>query len=86
MAVAGEVWVSEDSVSMIYEALTAGARVGLLKVERFKKNRLTRAVDALVEKGWAGAPGCWQPAAGPDLPLNEAERCAEWIRKQWLDH
>lgn len=28
----GLVWVSEDSVSMVYEALTAGAKVGLLEV------------------------------------------------------
>jgi mitochondrial fission protein ELM1 len=81
---AGEVWVSEDSVSMIYEALTAGARLGLLKVRRGKDNRITSAVDALVERGWAGVPGQWQPAAGPDQPLNEAARCADWIKDQWL--
>ena len=38
---AGEVWVSEDSVSMIYEVLTAGAQLGLLKVQRGKENRIT---------------------------------------------
>ena len=31
---AKEVWVTEDSVSMIYEALTSGARVGLLPTPR----------------------------------------------------
>lgn len=86
LAQAGEVWISEDSISMIYEALTSGARVGLLQVERFKRNRLTRAVDSLVERGWVGAPGCWQPAAGPEQPFNEAEHCADWIKQQWLDH
>ncbi|NNM01340.1 MAG: hypothetical protein HKO62_11360, partial [Gammaproteobacteria bacterium] len=30
LAVAGEVWVSADSVSMIYEALTGGGSVGIL--------------------------------------------------------
>ncbi len=30
LARAAQVWVTQDSVSMIYEALTAGAAVGLL--------------------------------------------------------
>jgi len=81
---AGEVWVSEDSVSMIYEVLTAGAQLGLLKVQRGKKNRITCAVDALVDRGWAGVPGQWRLAAGPGQPLNEAARCADWIKDQWL--
>ena len=81
---AGEVWVSEDSVSMIYETLTAGAQLGLLKVQRGKENRITSAVDALVERGWVGAPGQWRLAAGPGQVLNEAARCADWIKDQWL--
>jgi len=84
MAEAGEVWVSEDSVSMLYEALSSGARVGVLKVGRSAANRVTAGVDALVERGWLGRPGDWQPGAGPDRPLNEAGRCAAWVRQQWL--
>jgi hypothetical protein len=83
---AGEVWVSEDSVSMIYEALTAGAPLGLLKVQRGKDNRITSGVDALVERGWVGAPGQWRLAAGPGQALNEAARCADWIKDQWLEN
>jgi mitochondrial fission protein ELM1 len=85
LAKAGEVWVSEDSVSMICEALTAGAKVGLLKVQHHKNSRVGRAVDALVDSGWVGSPGRWQPAAGLQQPLNEAARCADWIKQQWLD-
>jgi len=84
MADAGEVWVSEDSVSMLYEALSSGARVGVLRVGRGAANRVTAAVDALLERGWLGGPGDWQPAAGPEQPLNEAGRCAAWVRQQWL--
>lgn len=82
-AQAAEVWTSEDSISMIYEALTAGARLGLLKVRRGSANRVTAAVDALVDRGWVGRPGDWQPRA-PDRPINEAARCADWIRQTWL--
>lgn len=86
LAQAGEVWVSEDSVSMIYEALTAGARVGLLQVPRGKPGRVSAEIDALVEKGWVGRPGDWRLAPGIDRPLGEAARCAEWIQQKWLVH
>jgi len=84
LAEAGEAWVTEDSVSMIYEALTAGTRVGLLKVGRSHSNRITAGIDAMVKEGWVGVPGHLQLAAGPDQPLNEAQRCADWINEHWL--
>jgi len=84
LAAAGEAWVSEDSVSMVYEALTAGARVGLLQVPRRRANRVTAGVDALVQDQWVAAPGSRQLVAGPPQPLNEAQRCADWIRVHWL--
>jgi mitochondrial fission protein ELM1 len=85
MARAGEVWVTRDSVSMVYEALGSGARVGLLDVPaRGADSRVAAGVDALVERGWVAAPGQWQLAPGPDQPLDEAARCADWIMEQWL--
>ncbi|HED18047.1 MAG TPA: hypothetical protein ENI74_00900, partial [Gammaproteobacteria bacterium] len=84
LAEAGEVWVTEDSVSMIYEALTAGTRVGLLKVMRRRPDRITSGIDAMVRDGWVGAPGHLRLAAGPEQPLNEARHCADWIKKHWL--
>jgi mitochondrial fission protein ELM1 len=85
LAEAGEVWVSEDSVSMIYEALSSGARVGLLPVQRDGSSRVSAGVDALVARRWVAAPGSLQLAAGPPEPLNEAARCAEWITERWLN-
>ena len=84
MARVGEIWVSEDSVSMLHEALSSGARVGLLRVRRTAPNRVTAAVDAMLERDWLGEPGCWQPGTGPGQPLNEAGRCAAWLRDRWL--
>jgi uncharacterized protein len=85
MADAAEVWTSEDSLSMIYEALSAGAPLGLLHVPRRGANRFTRAIDGLVARGWAGRPGEWTPGPGPERPLDEAARCADWIRHRWLN-
>lgn len=84
LAEVGEAWVTEDSVSMIYEALTAGTRVGLLRVKRSQHNRVTAGIDTMVKEGWVGAPGQLRLAAGPDRPLNEAQRCADWINEHWL--
>jgi mitochondrial fission protein ELM1 len=80
---AEEVWVSEDSVSMIYEALSSGARVGLLPVPRLNRSsRVLRGIDELVETGYLTPFFAWQNAGhlrtAPET-LNEAERCAEIV-------
>jgi mitochondrial fission protein ELM1 len=80
---AKEVWVSEDSVSMIYEALSSGARIGLLPVTRLHSHsRVLRGIDELVETGYLTPFSKWQTTGHlPPAPetLNEAERCAEIV-------
>lgn len=81
-------WVTQDSASMVYEALTAGCRVGVLQLDEQADNRISRGVEALREQGLVGAAPDWQLtaiAASPD-GFNEAERCAEAVlQKGWLD-
>ncbi len=77
LTAAGQVWVTEDSVSMLYEALTAGAGVGLLRLPDPRNSRVRRGVDELVAAGWVTPFEAWQP--GLILPrlsvqFNEAER------------
>ncbi|ENV69239.1 ELM1/GtrOC1 family putative glycosyltransferase [Acinetobacter towneri] len=48
MQKAEAVWVTEDSVSMIYEGLTAGCKVGLIQIDRVKEDRITHSVDKLI--------------------------------------
>ncbi|WP_193214214.1 mitochondrial fission ELM1 family protein [Luteolibacter marinus] len=83
LAEAAEVWVTEDSVSMIYEALSSGARVGLLPVPLLKKaGRVARGIDRLVEQGFATRFADWTPSSGlaaPPRVLREADRCAEIV-------
>jgi len=83
---AGQVWVSEDSQSMIYEALTAGARVGLLAVARKRDDRITAAIDQLVKQARIGAPGCFELPEPDGRELNEAQRCARRIRELWFEN
>ncbi len=89
LAAAARVWVSEDSVSMVYEALTSAAEVGLLQVPRRTSNRITRGLDALVADGFAVPYRQWHAGAtlqAPAVLFNEADRCADIIARRWLDH
>jgi uncharacterized protein len=81
------VWVSEDSVSMLYEALTVGAGVGVLGVPRRSYSRVVRGVAALVRDGCVTPFVLWQAgrALRPMRPaLAESDRCARWIVDHWL--
>ena len=80
LAEAADVWVTEDSVSMVYEGLSSGARVGLLPVPRSKPDtRVLRGLGRLVDAGWVTPYERWCPTRGlsaPPQPLQEATRCA----------
>ncbi|MEM9021591.1 MAG: mitochondrial fission ELM1 family protein [Planctomycetota bacterium] len=86
-----EVWVSEDSVSMIYEALSSGARVGLLPVPTAgRPGRVARGVESLVQRGRVVRLAGWlagTPLPEDQPPLQEADRVAAWIMQErsWLN-
>ena len=87
LARAGQVWVSADSVSMVYEALTAGAAVGVLEVPRKRSSRISRGLDKLAGAGWVTPFADWQRQPclkRPSQTFNEAERCARWIVERWF--
>lgn len=80
-------WVSEDSVSMVYEALTAGALTGLLTVPSGKKtSRVQNSVRLLLEQ--ERVVDFSQRDKLFDLQNNntlaEADRCADHIVTHFL--
>jgi hypothetical protein len=83
LSAAAEVWVTEDSVSMIYEALSSGAKVGLLPAPRLKTSaRVLRGLDGLVTDGFLTSFAEWQQTRQLKTPpeiLREADRCAEVV-------
>ncbi|MEE8342806.1 MAG: mitochondrial fission ELM1 family protein [Gammaproteobacteria bacterium] len=87
---ARRVWVTEESVSMVYDALTVGAEVGLISVPKSRSGRVARGVQRLVEDGLVMPFECWRQ--GQELrprteTFDEAARCALWVRDQCLsDH
>lgn len=88
LARAAQVWVTQDSVSMVYEALTSGAAVGLLDVPwRNARDRLARGVEQLVREGLVTPFDAWRAGTAlraPAEPFDEAARCAAWIADRWL--
>jgi mitochondrial fission protein ELM1 len=81
------VWVTEDSVSMIHEALTAGCRVGVLPVRWKKKNnKFKKSIAFLEDKGFVLLFENWVNG-NTEWPVhenfNEARRCADIILRKW---
>lgn len=79
LAKTGCVWVTADSVSMIYEALTSGARTGILAVPERSNDRITAIIKSLDNDGLITTYRDWKRGKFPSPDkqyLNEAERCA----------
>jgi mitochondrial fission protein ELM1 len=84
----GTVWVTADSVSMVYEALSAGCSVGILPVEWLQKdNKFQKSLTILHGKKMIVDFYAWQTGAKmpvpPAEPFNEAVRCAREILRRW---
>ncbi|WP_246589945.1 mitochondrial fission ELM1 family protein [Marinobacterium ramblicola] len=80
-------WVSEDSVSMVYEALSAGCAVGTLTVPWTRQGRLYRGLMSLADQGVISRyqAGRSVELVPPARMFDEAGRCAELIlNRGWL--
>jgi hypothetical protein len=81
----GYVWVSPDSVSMVYEAITSGAAVGCFELTKRQENRIIAGLNNLLDNHLLTSYSQWQRTpilTAPMRPLNEAERAAKWILSQ----
>jgi hypothetical protein len=79
-------WVTADSVSMVYEALTAGVPVGLLAVPPRRNSRVVRGLQQLVSERQVMPFGEWvtgKPLRRPGRDFNAAEQAARWICERW---
>jgi len=81
------VWVTADSISMVYEALSAGCKVGILPVKwKGQDNKFMRSLTALSEKKLIIYLADWlkgHPFPEQERSFNEATRCAKEIIKKW---
>lgn len=86
LARAGSAWISEDSVSMVYEALTAQVAVGLIYVERLRENRVTNGVTKLVSNHQVvrhDPAGRYLQNMRALVGFQEADRCAGQLLSAW---
>ncbi len=87
LASAASAWVTEDSVSMLYESLSAGAATGLLSMPRRVASKSKRNLGGgLLADGLVTSFDAWfngQALTPPSEPLDEAGRCAEQILQKW---
>ena len=87
MQEAEQIWVSEDSISMIYEALTSGAQTGIIRLDKLpgnKSTRVTQEIDRLLAEHRVMTPSFSSSShIESHHALNEADRCARLILKKF---
>ena len=89
LAMAAVIWVSEDSVSMVYEALSSGAKCGLLSLPAVKATRVMNGIARMLAAGMLVYADDWlagTPMPSNAHPLNEARRCARLITRRWYSN
>jgi uncharacterized protein len=80
-------WVTEDSVSMVYEALTAQVAVGLLNMPVNKKSRVSKGIQKLINQGMVARFDflqTYQQKLKTVVGFMEADRCSRWILHAWM--
>ncbi len=78
----GQLWVTRDSVSMVYECITSGAPTGLLDLKPLRTSRVVRDMDFLLAQGWVkdfAHADLTRPLPVNSTRLWEAERGARWL-------
>jgi mitochondrial fission protein ELM1 len=82
-----QVWITGDSISMVYEALSAGCRVGILEVSwKRRDNKFSRSLDYLIAEQRIVTLSQYRKGSAQwceHAPLNEADRCAREILRRW---
>ena len=78
MQKAEAVWVTEDSVSMIFEALTAGCKVGIIKINRLKEDRITCSIDQIIQSNLVSEQTFIEMLVEPHA-FKEADRVATYL-------
>jgi mitochondrial fission protein ELM1 len=88
LSTTAHVWVTEDSVSMVYEALSSGAKVGLLPTPRKStRSRIARGLETLNQDGYLidyNENQADLTAFKNPPPLDEAERVAKIVVERFL--
>ena len=81
------VWVTADSISMVYEAMTAGCTVGIFPMQWLnEKSKFKRNESILIQKKLVTSFTAWEQGKliqNHNIELNESQRCADRILQKW---
>ncbi len=87
LAESGSTWVTPDSISMVYEALTTKGRVGIFDMKPLRDGgKISSSMDKLVRDGRLGrsSSGSLLQQLETCEPLQENHRCARHIIDTWF--
>ncbi|MEM7027749.1 MAG: ELM1/GtrOC1 family putative glycosyltransferase [Pseudomonadota bacterium] len=78
---ATNIWITIDSISMIYESLSSGANVGLIDMKTTSNNKINKNTKLLIDKKLVITVNDWLESGVfyKTDNFNEAERCAELL-------
>jgi len=82
LATVSAAWVTEDSVSMVYEALTAQVAVGIINLSAKRASRVSRGIEKLIDRQLVtryDPYGLYRQFMRPVLGFNEASRCCDLL-------
>ena len=87
LSLSSSTWVTPDSASMVYEALSFAGRVGVIELRpRWRRNKLAHGIRSLHALGYVGlvdkGPLCQQNLN--KVALAEHKRCAKLIMQRWF--
>lgn len=86
MAQADAIWVTPDSVSMVFEAITSGRATGIFDLPERGLGRITQGIRKLCELGRLRRFSQRQLPTQEPANLWEAERAARWLVARFSLH
>lgn len=85
LAASRAVWVTPDSNSMVFEAVTAGLPTGVFELTARTNSRVANSVAALIQRGrvfsYSDQAAVMDTHRKPSASLWEADRAARWLMK-----
>lgn len=78
-----QVWVTPDSVSMVYEAITSGVPTGVVELQPQKTGRIVLGIEELIKKGQLMTLLRNSDVMQGNELLCESDRAAKWLLSRY---
>lgn len=78
-----QVWVTPDSVSMLYEAITSGNPTGVFSMVPKKKGRIVQGIEELLKEGQIVTLHRGKEMRLKHKPLCESDRASGWLLSRY---